>query len=237
MLLPQFEVRHPQRHVAQGRLAKRDQVENLWKDRSLVNIGPQFKGYPEDQLEVIPSLEIQTFSSQQPQALSAVYEPGAPLALAAGDYRILDLGTNLTGLVGATLECSGKSRCWFVFDEILSDGDVDFKRLGCVNLVSYELEPGRYEVESIEPYTLRYLKLICVEGACAVQQRAPAGVQASEPRRGGIRVQRSAAERAVTEPASRHSGRTRWTSSWTVRRGSVPAGCATATSRRASPET
>jgi alpha-L-rhamnosidase len=168
VLLPQFEVRHPQRHVAQGRLTKRDQVENLWKDRSLVNIGPQFKGYPEDQLEVIPSLEIQTFSSQPPQALSAVYEPGAPLALAAGDYRILDLGTNLTGLVGATLECAGKSRCWFVFDEILSDGDVDFKRLGCVNLVSYELAPGRYEVESIEPYTMRYLKVICVEGECAV---------------------------------------------------------------------
>ena len=90
------------------------------------------------------------------------------MPLAAGEYHILDFGTNLTGFVGGTIECAEKSRVWFVFDEILTEGDVDFKRLGCVNLVSYELEPGTYAVESIEPYTLRYLKLICVEGACAV---------------------------------------------------------------------
>ncbi|MHB0957032.1 MAG: alpha-L-rhamnosidase-related protein [Pirellulaceae bacterium] len=168
VLLPQFEIRFPEQLVAQGRLLRHNNVENPWKDRSLVDIGPKFKGYPEDQLEVIPSLEIQTLGSHQQQALSTVYDPGSPLALAAGDYRILDLGTNLTGLVGATLACTEKSRCWFVFDEILSEGDVDFKRLGCVNLVSYELEPGRYEVESIEPYTMRYLKVICVDGQCAV---------------------------------------------------------------------
>ena len=60
MLLPQFEIRDPRQHVAAGHVTKRDKVEQPWKDRSLVNIGPQFKGYPEDQLETIPSLEIQT---------------------------------------------------------------------------------------------------------------------------------------------------------------------------------
>ena len=55
------------------------------------------------------------------------------------------------------------------FDEILSGGDVDFKRLGCVNVVSYDLEPGEYRLESIEPYTLRYLKLLCLEGQCRVE--------------------------------------------------------------------
>ena len=28
------------------------------------------------------------------------------------------------------------------FDEILSDGDVNFRRLGCVNIIEYDLQPG-----------------------------------------------------------------------------------------------
>ncbi|MCU0960415.1 MAG: DUF1080 domain-containing protein [Pirellulaceae bacterium] len=168
VLLPEFELQRPQTQVAHGRLICRDAVGELWKDRALVHISPQFKGYREDQLESIPSLEIQQFASQPAAEGTRAYEPQMPMELAAGDYRILDLGTNLTGFLGSTLECRARSRCWFVFDEILSDGDVDFKRLGCVNLISYDLDPGRYRVESIEPYTLRYLKLICVEGACAI---------------------------------------------------------------------
>ena len=57
-----------------------------------------------------------------------------------------------------------------VFDEILTGTDVDFKRLGCVNVVTYALAPGTYAVESIEPYTLRYLKLLCLDGPCRVRQ-------------------------------------------------------------------
>lgn len=168
VLLPAFELRRPLEQVARGRLVRREAVDQLWKDRALVNIGPELKGYPEAELEVVPSLEIQHFTSQPEAAAAQAYAPEVPLELAGGEYRILDLGTNLTGFLGGTLECRTPSRCWFVFDEILSEGDVDFKRLSCVNLISYDLEPGRYHVESIEPYTLRYLKLICVEGDCAI---------------------------------------------------------------------
>ena len=34
-----------------------------------------------------------------------------------------------------------------LFDELLRDGDVDFKRLNCVNIISYELKPGTYFIE------------------------------------------------------------------------------------------
>ena len=55
---------------------------------------------------------------------------------------LLDLGTNLTGFIGATIVCREKTRLFFAFDELLIDGDVDFKRMDCVNLVGWELEPG-----------------------------------------------------------------------------------------------
>ena len=67
------------------------------------------------------------------------------------------------------MHCRSKTRLFLTFDEILSNGDVDFKRLGCVNIISYDLQPGSYELESFEPYTLRYLKLIVLEGDCEVQ--------------------------------------------------------------------
>ena len=41
---------------------------------------------------------------------------------------------------------------------------MDFKRLGCVNLVVWEVPAGRYDLESFEPYTLRYLKVILLGG-------------------------------------------------------------------------
>jgi alpha-L-rhamnosidase len=83
-------------------------------------------------------------------------------------FHIVDFGVNLTGFVGAKIVCRSKTRLFFTWDEILRDGDVDFKRLGCVNAIAFELKPGSYEIESIEPYTMRYLKLFTMAGECEV---------------------------------------------------------------------
>jgi alpha-L-rhamnosidase len=81
----------------------------------------------------------------------------------------VDFGTNLTGFIGAKITCNKATRLFVTFDEILSDGDVDFKRLQCVNIVLYEVEPGTHQVETFEPYTLRYLKLITLAGECELE--------------------------------------------------------------------
>ena len=64
------------------------------------------------------------------------------------------------------MTCHKPARLFLIFDEILSDGDVDFKRLSCVNIVSYELPQGSFALEAFEPYTLRYLKLLLLDGEC-----------------------------------------------------------------------
>jgi len=168
VLAPDFAVIQPVRHVGQGRMERRETVPKLWKDRSLVNVGPKLKGYPERELAVVPSIELQHLTSSQATALDRAYDAQDKVELQDNTYHILDLGANLTGFVGARVTCAEKTRLTLVFDEILSGTDVDFKRLGCVNAVSYELQPGEYQVESLEPYTLRYLKLICQQGACEV---------------------------------------------------------------------
>ncbi len=167
---PDYVLRQPSWRVSGGELKTGVPVAKPWKDRSLTAIGPKLGGYLEKELETVPSLELQTIANANGTPLNKPYAPGQPLALRAGGYEIADLGCNLTGFIGTRVVCRSKTRLVVSFDEILTNDDVDFKRLGCVNAVVWELEPGRYELESFEPYTLRYLKLMSLGGDCDVER-------------------------------------------------------------------
>jgi alpha-L-rhamnosidase len=164
----EFTVREPRQIVSSGELKTGLKVDQPWKDRSLTGIGPQLGGFPEKELSVTPSLELQTIANASNKAIDQPYAAARPLLLKAGTFQIVDFGVNLTGFLGARIACQSRTRLFFTFDEILSNGDVDFKRLSCVNAVVYELQPGTYDVQSFEPYTLRYLKLLALDGDCEV---------------------------------------------------------------------
>jgi alpha-L-rhamnosidase len=165
---PDYTVRPPARLLARGQLKTGLKVDQPWKDRSLTAIGPKLGGYLEKELATIPSLELQAVTNATSEALDQLWSPDESFALKSNSWEIIDFGANLTGFLGAKLVCQNKTRLFMTFDEILSNGDVDFKRLGCVNIISYELQPGTYELESFEPYTLRYLKFLVLEGDCDV---------------------------------------------------------------------
>jgi alpha-L-rhamnosidase len=165
----EFKVREPRQVVSTGQLRTRLNVDRPWKDRSLTGIGPQLGGFPEKELATIPSLELQTVGNANNEPANQPYSPTRPLSVKTASFQIVDFGVNLTGFLGARIDCRTNTRLFFTFDEILSNGDVDFKRLSCVNIVAYELEPGTYEVETFEPYTLRYLKLLTLSGDCEIR--------------------------------------------------------------------
>jgi len=166
---PDYTVRQPSWLAARGEVRTGLKVEQPWKDRSLTGIGPKLGGYPEKDLQTIPSLELQTIANATNWPVNQAWTAGDSLGLKANAWDIVDFGCNLTGFIGAKVTCRSKTRLFLTFDEILSNGDVDWKRLGCVNVISYELQPGTYELESFEPYTLRYLKVIALEGDCEVR--------------------------------------------------------------------
>jgi len=159
---PRFEIRKPVAHVAAGPVQKQQPPERPWKDRSLTLIGPNLKGFQENELECIPSVEL--------QGIKTVFSgsAGAQIALPSNTFHIVDFGVDTTGFIGATVKASRKTRLFITFDEILSNGDVDWRRMSCVNILTYELQPGQYSIESFEPYTLRFAKLIVLEGTCEV---------------------------------------------------------------------
>lgn len=166
---PRFEVRAPKVHVSRGTLRTGVAVEKPWRDRALTDIGPKIGGYTEDELEFVLSTELQSIINATTEAIARPVEPTDRIELATNAYHVLDFGTNLTGFLGATVTCRRPTRFLITFDEILTEGDVDFKRLGCVNAIEYELARGTYEVECFEAYTLRYAKLFVLDGECVVE--------------------------------------------------------------------
>jgi alpha-L-rhamnosidase len=182
---PDYTVRQPVWLVSRGELRTGIKADNPWKDRSLTAIGSKLGGYLEKDLETIPSLELQTITISTNQALNQPWTTDSLLSLKSNNWAILDLGCNLTGFIGTKVTCRSNARLFLTFDEIQLNGDVDFKRLGCVNIIEYRLKPGTYDLESLEPYTLRFLKLMVLEGDCEfrgtyLREFASSGVQQAQ---------------------------------------------------------
>ena len=165
---PTFALRNPVASAASGRTRTVPLAAKPWMDRSLTGVGPVLKGYRQDEMPIVPSLELQTFVTRSMRNLAQPWQPDQTIKLTAGAFRILDFGTNLTGFPGLTVTTHGRARLYLIFDELLIDGDIDFKRSSCVNAILYELPAGVFQLESFEPYTLRYLKLFVVEGDCKI---------------------------------------------------------------------
>jgi len=165
---PEFALCPPVRLVSSGTMRARDKVEELWKDRSMTDTGPELKGYAESELEIVPSIILQHYETAENAQLGAPADADTRLAIEKEQFHILDFGINRTGFLGLSVECREATRLFLAFDEILTGDDVDFKRMGCVNIIALDMAPGAYAFETIEPYTCRYVKAIAIDGACTV---------------------------------------------------------------------
>jgi alpha-L-rhamnosidase len=170
--MPDFNVALPRTVYSRGTI-RRIKPEKYHRDRSLTGISPVFKGYPESELETVPpSQEIQEIVTDRSEILNKPARFAMPFHLGANDFQIVDMGVNLSGFVGARLRCSQPTRLFLYFDEMLTDGDVKTRqRMNDIcNQLVYELDAGEYSFETVEAYTLRYLKIIVLEGECTVEQ-------------------------------------------------------------------
>jgi len=167
---PSYALRQPVRDVSSGAVQTGIKPVKLWRDRSLTNIGPTLGGFPESELELNPTIELQRLATSSVLTIDRPFPGRDRLRLESNSYHILDFGTNLTGFIGARLTVRKKARLFITFDEILTSGDVDFKRLGCANVISFEMAPGVYEIESFEPYTLQFIKFTLLEGECEIER-------------------------------------------------------------------
>jgi len=180
---PDFEIVRPETVVSKGMVETGIEQEYYWRDRAVTNIGPKLGGFPEDELEYNPAIELQEMyfekSGRAPRWLGSIGPVNE--SLDSCQYIIFDFKTNLSGFIGLKLRVQKPTRIFAIFDEILQNGDVNFKRLGTIAAVTYDLHchhaldagpdgTGRIlSLESFEPYTFRYLKLIVPKGSVTIE--------------------------------------------------------------------
>ena len=163
---PTFDLNRSARPI-KGGTVKANPAHPVFHDRAIDNIGPELGGYRRNELTLVPideAIKLETATVQE------IGNDAAALNLAADRFVILDWGLNDTGFVGATVHCAQPCRLFLTFDEILSNGDVNATRMGCSNVVVWDLTaPGDYALETFEPYTMRYAKLTVTGGACTIE--------------------------------------------------------------------
>jgi alpha-L-rhamnosidase len=161
---PEFVVREPVMSIASGTMKTDVKRDKYWKDRAVLNIGPELGGFKESELAMNQAINLQEMEIADIQTKNEPVNGKSTFRLGPDQFRIFDFGTNLTGFIGTKIEVTKPGRLYLTFDEILTGNDVDFKRLGCINAVTYDLAPGIYSLESFEPYTARYVKVMMING-------------------------------------------------------------------------
>ena len=120
-------------------------------------IGNSCDGFKNDELE-LNSTDI---------ADSIIYLPNdkALDTIGAKQYKMFEMSANITGLISAEIECKSDTTLCFIFDELLLDGELNYQRMECANILVYKLGAGKkYTVISAEPYTFKYVNIVSLEG-------------------------------------------------------------------------
>ncbi len=148
--------------IAEGTVRKGVKPATYRKDRSLTDISPILKGFPEDELELHLSDEIQEFETVQKTDLHQPYT--GERTLTENDFFTVTLGKVDSGFLCFDLHCLADGAFYIAFDETLTAGDVDPLRMDCVNAMRFDVKQGEYSFISFEAYSFQYIKFIGFSG-------------------------------------------------------------------------
>lgn len=161
--LHDFPVVKPDEVIAHGDLTVNAPLENPHRDRSLDN--SRYTGYAIEEMAIVHSDEIQRFA-YAPTAGKRPYD--GKTVLTEGSYETLALPRECTGFTAMDIHCDKAADVYMLYDEVLTDGDVDALRLMCTNVIRLQLQEGDYHFMNTEPMGYRYFKLVCVSGEVTV---------------------------------------------------------------------
>ena len=120
--------------------------------------------HPSGSFRCFPAEQLESRLLEDACALvySAEAQPG-------GAFALYDMGRDVTGFIETAVTVKEETELLLLFDEILTDGDVDITRMDTTNAVRWRLPAGARTLLTFEPYTFRYLKAVCLGGACEVE--------------------------------------------------------------------
>lgn len=163
VFLPLFEEESPQAILAEGRV---EMVSDAPIHRSRQHRKTAiFKCYDEKELayRVIDEARTMAFVPEAESLRSF-----APLTLGEKRYADIRFPCNVTGFMELSFTVTEDCELFLLFDEVYNGNTVDYLRLDCANIVTFEAKAGRYHLLTQEPYTFRYLRAACRSGSVII---------------------------------------------------------------------
>ncbi len=133
---------------------QRTQME-LWKLSEGYDAWQKYPDFTSDREVVLaPQMAKTTIVRRVPYPDYTVHEASQM----PGDGTMYSFGREYSGFVGCEILVREKTLFTIDFDEILIDGKIT-RRMPFRGYVAWELEPGHYTLESIEPYTMQFAQV------------------------------------------------------------------------------
>ena len=161
---PAFEVTSAEL-IGNGRVEKIIPQEYNY-DRYILQVGfgdGESTGWQIDELDCLVEKDWQEMSFLPVNS-------GAGEEIANGQYNMYSFERNLTGMLRLTVVCDKPMTVYLAFDEILTDGKINPRRIRSCNIVRYELSAGRHTLQTFEVYTMKYVQVIAADGNACVKK-------------------------------------------------------------------
>ena len=135
-----------------------DPNKEVWKDRSIFQIGNNFDGFYYHGLNECLTDTVGKMCFSKTENISNLH---------SGNFAFYDFSRNISGFISCNLQVlEDDTEIYFIFDEsITDDGFVNPTRLSCANVIKWTLQKGNYTLQSLEPYTLQFAQLIVAKGS------------------------------------------------------------------------
>lgn len=139
-----------------------------WDDRCTTGIGELIGGYRREECTTLLTRDISAILPDHESPVSVPFAP--PLRLKKGDGAWLRFDGEKTGFLTMEIEWDEPGVMYALYDEILTDGDVNPLRMSLIGAMKLTFSRGVHRFTAFEPAAMQYLKLVCAEGRCTIRR-------------------------------------------------------------------
>lgn len=158
--LPALETSQGPQVVAQGNVRVSETTPEAGNATSRSMVGKRVRGYPDDELELDVTVELKRLTFEDVESDGEV-----PLKVSDSSSTLCDFHRVECGFIGVRLSCEKPTRVFLIFEEIRDRTFV----LG-VGAITLDLEPGTHDFESMDPYSLRFLRIVSLGADLEVEK-------------------------------------------------------------------
>lgn len=123
------------------------------------DIGVSIEGYSSDELSEHLHIDISRIKTKSKRTVSLSADM---IELKADSFADVEFPCNNTGIPAFEIESDGEGELLMIFDECLTNGDVDPFRLKVIGGVSMKYCQGRRSIVAAEPYVMKYARFIAL---------------------------------------------------------------------------